>query len=114
MYLSHQDGVPLPKDGIVKGKCYFGQLLAGSVESRRVAQLIDNDVDLIPPLYDPVVLRVTDTYMELGGAAADGLPQTWILRFFPIEATAEWAREYAKMSIGPSLNGTMTHLQRKG
>jgi hypothetical protein len=111
VYLGHKNGVPIPKNTIPKGKSHFGQLLAGSVEGRCIARLIDKDMDLIAPLYDPIVLRVTETYMELGGVAADGLPQTWVLRFFPIEATAEWAREYAKISTAPSLNGTMAHLQ---
>lgn len=111
VHLGHQNGVPIPKYDIAHGKSPFRATAGWVGRGRHIVRLIDKDTNLNPPLYDPVVLRVTDTYMELGGVGPDGAPRTGILRFFLIEATAVWAREFGKTSAGPSLNGSMAHLQ---
>lgn len=108
VHLGHKDGMPLPRADIATGTAIFGEMLGAEVGSRRVVRLVDEKGnDKVPLLFDPVILKVTPSYMEVGGTTEDGHQQSWIMRFFPIEATKEWATLQAG---GPSFTGSMAHL----
>lgn len=108
--LGYKNGVRIDRKEIVRTLPTAGELVVGrQPDGRRRAELLDeHGAGCLPALYDPVVIRVTEKYMEIGGVTEDHLPQSWILQMMPIEATKAWARQFADRP-GMDLSGSAAH-----
>jgi hypothetical protein len=74
----HKDGVPIEKEKLAEVPTYIGNLaiedwVEGSVFKRpvRYARLLTSDhlipADMIPPLFEPTIIRMTSNQMTLNG-----------------------------------------------
>lgn len=98
MICLYQDGVQIDKDKLAEAPAYTGNLVVedwvdGSAFKRpvRYARLLTSDhlipADIIPPLFEPDIIKMTTTQMTLQGhqiGTRDGVAthyiQAWVVR----------------------------------